>query len=94
MTRERRLAATVRYAQAREKAERQGVRRQEARLRWKAERQGVRLVKSRLHDPRLPGYGGYMLVDACRNTVIYGTGPYAYCATLDEIETFLAKTVE
>jgi hypothetical protein len=94
MTRERRLAATVQDAQAREKAERQGVRRREARLRRKAKRQGVRLEKSRLRDPRLPGYGGYRLVDACRNTVIYGTGPYAYGATLDAIETFLATTVE
>jgi hypothetical protein len=93
MDSERPLAANVQHAQAVEKAERDRVRRREGRLRQKAKRQGLRLEKSRLRDPRLPGYGGYRLVEVSRNTVVYGAGPYAYSATLDAIEAFLAKTV-
>ncbi|WP_448150020.1 hypothetical protein [Labrys miyagiensis] len=61
----------------------------ENRIRRAAERQGMQLQKSRRRDPRAIDFGGYMLVDASSNTLILGGSPYAYSASLDEVETYL-----
>jgi hypothetical protein len=63
----------------------------ENRLRRMAQRQGLRLEKSRLRDWRALGYGGYMLIEVYSNWAVYGSYPYAYSATLDEIEAELAR---
>ncbi|CAM5774903.1 hypothetical protein LMIY3S_04755 [Labrys miyagiensis] len=49
----------------------------------------MQLQKSRRRDPRAIDFGGYMLVDASSNTLILGGSPYAYSASLDEVETYL-----
>lgn len=56
-----------------------------------AERQRTVLQKSRSRDVRAADYGGYMLVDGDTNAVILGGDPFAYSATLDEIEGWLLR---
>jgi hypothetical protein len=63
----------------------------EQRLRRLAQQQGLRLEKSRSRTPQTKGYGGYQLWNAQHTTVICGGIPFAYCATLDEIEDFLRQ---
>jgi hypothetical protein len=60
----------------------------ENRLRRMAKRQGLQLLKSRARDPRAIGYGGYMLVDSSHVAVLGGM-PYAFCASMDDVETSL-----
>jgi hypothetical protein len=62
----------------------------ENRLRRMAERQGYRLEKSRRRDPMAIDYGGYMLVDAYKNTVVYGYAGHAYTLTIEDIEQILS----
>ena len=61
----------------------------ESRLRRMADRQGLRLRKSRRRNPRAIDFGGYMLVDAGSNEIVWGGNPHPFSATLDEIEDFL-----
>ena len=61
----------------------------ENRLRRAASRQGLALSRSRRRDPHAIDFGGYMLVDAMRNTVAFGGHPHAFSADLDDIEGFL-----
>jgi hypothetical protein len=61
----------------------------ENRLRRVAERRGLRLEKSRRRDPNAIGFGGYMLVDTCRNFLVLGGGAFGYSATLDDVESYL-----
>jgi N-dimethylarginine dimethylaminohydrolase len=61
----------------------------ENRIRRMAERQACRLEKSRRRDPNAIDYGGYMLIDSERNTIVVGGSPRPYTATLDEIEAWL-----
>jgi hypothetical protein len=61
----------------------------ENRLRRMAARQGRRIEKSRRRDPRAVDYGGYMVIDNYRNAVELGGNPYAYSATLDDVEAYL-----
>jgi hypothetical protein len=61
----------------------------ENRLRRIAARRGYRLEKSRRRDKNAIDYGGFMLVDAYKNTVVLGATSFAYSSTLDEIESFL-----
>lgn len=63
----------------------------ENRLRAIAKRRGLVLNKSRRRDPRAIDYGGYMLSDMYRNTVVFGADPYAFSASLDDIEAYLTK---
>jgi hypothetical protein len=63
--------------------------RREDRLRRKARRQGLRLVKSRDHDPEIPGYGLYMIVDD-RNNVVAG-GPGIFGIDLDAVEAAVSE---
>jgi len=63
----------------------------ENRLRRMAQRQGLRLEKSRRRDPRAFDYGGYMLIDDYHNFTVYGGGPMAYSASLDDIEAVLQQ---
>jgi len=62
----------------------------ENRLRRMAARQLLRLEKSRTRDPRAATYNRYRLVDE-RNIVVEGARQYAFDATLDLIEHFLAN---
>lgn len=64
---------------------------QENRVRRAARRHDLGLQKSRTRDPRAPEFGGYMLFDIYRNAVVYGAHPFAFSASLDEIEDFLKK---
>ena len=55
-----------------------------------AARQGLKLCKSRRRDPYALDYGCYILVDASRNWVVFGsTNDSAYDATLDQVEDVL-----
>ena len=56
-----------------------------------AERQGAILRKSRTRDPRALDYEGYMLVYEATNALILGGEPFAYSATLDEVEEWLLR---
>jgi hypothetical protein len=61
----------------------------ENRLRRIAERRGMRLEKSRRRDPKAPDFEGFMLIDARKNYVIVGGEPFAYSASLEDVEKWL-----
>lgn len=61
----------------------------ENRLRRMAQRQGLKVVKSRRRDPRALDYGGYMIADESTNGVVMGGYPWAFSASLDDIEDYL-----
>lgn len=61
----------------------------ENRLRRVAARRGMRLEKSKRRDPKAIDFGGYMLIDAATNSVVTGGSPYAYSASLDDIDEYL-----
>jgi hypothetical protein len=61
----------------------------ENRLRRMAARQGLQLTRSRRRDPRAIDFGGFMLIDIYRDTGIMGDQPYAFSATLDDVEAYL-----
>jgi hypothetical protein len=61
----------------------------ENRLRRMAERQGLRLARSRRRDPRAIDFGGFMLTDVVKNFVVRGGDPFAFSATLDDVEAYL-----
>ena len=61
----------------------------ENRVRRIAERRGFKLTKSRRRDPQAIDFNGYMLADAFTNAAVVGFLPYAYSASLDEVEEFL-----
>jgi len=54
-----------------------------------AERQGMQLIKSRRRDPKAIDFGGYMLVDIATNAAVIGGSPYAYSASLEDVERHL-----
>ena len=67
----------------------------ENRLRRMAKRMGFGLVKSRSRDPRAPGYGNFMIVDASNNTVVAGAGgaePFAPMR-IDDVEQFFMSEI-
>jgi hypothetical protein len=61
----------------------------ERRLRRAAKSRGYRLVRSRSQDPKSPGYGGYLVIDAEQDAVILGAEPTLFSASLDHVESFL-----
>ena len=61
----------------------------ENRLRRVAARRGLLLQKSRRRDPQALGYGRFMLVDTFTSKPVLGADPYAYSATLDDVEHHL-----
>jgi hypothetical protein len=61
----------------------------ENRIRRIAARRGYQLLKSRRRDPKAYDFGGYMLADLQSGAAVFGSDPFAYAATLDEVETFL-----
>jgi hypothetical protein len=63
----------------------------ENRLRRVAERQGLQLAKSRRRDPRAIDFGGYMLSSSIKNFAVMGDQPFAFSATLDDVEAYLDK---
>lgn len=70
----------------------------ETRLRHMAERRGFMLQKSRARDPGSLTYGGYQLINAQYNSVVFGGGSThntgrGFGATIEEIEEFLRTGV-
>lgn len=67
----------------------------ETRLRHMAERRGFMLQKSRARDPGSLTYGGYQLINAQYNSVVFGGGVTGrgFGATIEEIEEFLRTGV-
>ncbi len=63
----------------------------ENRLRRMAERRGLLLRKSRRRDSGAVDFGGFILVDARTNDVVFGSHPITYSANLDDVEKFLTK---
>lgn len=61
----------------------------ENRARRVAERRGMTLQKSRRRDPKAIDFGGFMLVDTRTNTAVYGSSPFAFSASLEDVEAFL-----
>lgn len=61
----------------------------ENRLRRMASRQGYRVLKSRRRDDRAYDYGGYMIIDANTNFVVWGSHPLAFCLSLGDVEDWL-----
>src|SRR5690349_17077676 len=55
-----------------------------ARLRRTLRKHGLYLAKSRSRTPEVPGYGGYWVVDDT-NRVVFGAHPYAFSASLTDI---------
>jgi hypothetical protein len=67
----------------------------ENRLRRMAERQGLQIAKSRRRDVRAVGYGGFMLIDASTNGIVWG-GDWqlpdgCYALDLDDVEAYLIR---
>jgi hypothetical protein len=65
----------------------------ENRLRRIAERRGYRLEKSRRRDPHAPDFGGFMLIEAEKNYVVVGGHPFAYSASLEDVEDWLDSMI-
>jgi hypothetical protein len=49
------------------------------------------LCKARYRNPEVPGYGGFMLVDASTNVVVFGSHPHLFSATLEDIDAYLSE---
>lgn len=63
--------------------------RNEALVRARASRRGHLVKKCRSRNPEVPGFGGFMLVDARTNVIVLGGHPYAYSATIEDIDDYL-----
>lgn len=57
----------------------------------RARSKGLSLRKNRCKDPKVPSFGGYLLIDPAQDMVVIGDSPYPYSADLDEIEHYLAR---
>ena len=55
-----------------------------------ARRKGFDLQKNRCRDPKIPSFGGYLLIDVDSDLVAIGDSPFPYSATLDDVENYLA----
>lgn len=66
----------------------------ERRIRRIAVRHGLHILKAQKPDARITQHGGYMLRDADSFKIVFGDHPYAYCADLDEVETYLGRLDE
>jgi G:T-mismatch repair DNA endonuclease (very short patch repair protein) len=60
----------------------------EDRIRRALAHQGFRLAKSRIRNPKLPGYGGYMVINAATNYIEAGAAVNGFDMSLDEVEAF------
>ena len=58
-------------------------------LRKNLKRRGYLLRKSRIRNPQVPGFGGYMIVDMNTNFVVMGASPFTFSLTLDDVESFV-----
>jgi hypothetical protein len=63
-------------------------------LRRVAVRRGYKLVKSRRRDPNAIDFGGYMVVDARTNAVLFGGSPTPFVASLDDVKDFFDEDAE
>jgi hypothetical protein len=66
----------------------------ETSVRRLAARMGYSVMKSRTHDESRPDHGGYMLVDVRNNAAVIGAHPFAYGASLEDIESWLRRADE
>jgi len=64
----------------------------ENKMRRISQRRGFRLLKSRRRDSQAIGYGGYMIVDDRTNAVVLGANPFAFFASLEDIEEFFGES--
>jgi hypothetical protein len=63
--------------------------RYEARARaWRA---GSIVRKCRSRNPELPGFGGFMLIDAWTNSIVLGADGWAYSASIEDIDDYLSR---
>ena len=62
--------------------------RYEARVRRRARGVGYVVRKCRSRNPERLGFGGYMLIDASLNVIVFGGHPYAYSATIEDIDAY------
>jgi len=58
----------------------------ENRVRRALKRDGYLLQKSRKRDPNSLEFGGYMVIDADRNYVVFGSDGWAFSASLEDVE--------
>jgi hypothetical protein len=63
----------------------------EGNLQRMAQRMGFSLQKNRCRDPKIPSFGGYLLIDLESDLVAVGDSPFPYSASLDDIEEYLAN---
>ena len=63
----------------------------EARIRRRLRRHGYGLAKSRTRDPRAVDYGGYMIFNLDRNTVVAGCEIGRPCWSLDDVEQWIGE---
>lgn len=63
----------------------------EARVRRLARSYGLQLVKSRSRTPEALEYGGYGVIDPYINCWIYGSSPFAFSASLGDVEAWFAS---
>lgn len=63
----------------------------ENRLRQMAERRGFSLEKSRRRDREAPDFGRFRIIGAVENSVVFGAEPYAFSATLEDVEKWLGE---
>ncbi len=61
------------------------------RVRRVAARRRLSLVRKRRYDRTAADYGKYQLLELDTNKVLIGERPYPFCATLDEVERYLAQ---
>jgi hypothetical protein len=54
-----------------------------------AARMGYSVMKSRTRDENRLDHGGFMLIDVRNNAAVIGAHPFAYSASLEEIEAWL-----
>jgi hypothetical protein len=61
----------------------------ENRLRRLAARQGLEIMKSRSRTPESLEYGGYMIINRYRDSVVLGAYPHSFAMSLDDVEEYL-----
>jgi hypothetical protein len=63
----------------------------ETSVRRLAARMGYSVMKSRTRDENRLDHGGFMLIDVRNNAAVIGAHPFAYSASLEEIEAWLRE---
>ena len=66
----------------------------ESRLRRMAARHGLSLEKSRLRNRETPEFGRFRLVDVREGHVVFGAEPFAFCASIEDVEKWFEQRPE